>query len=296
MSIYLKDIDGYNWLKVIMLTTNKGGNHNIFEEFVASNALSIAQSKIEEGWIIKGICNNDEIIGFTMYGYCQKTKFYELCRFMIDYRYQGKGYGKEALQIIIEEMKKIEGCKDIYLSIDEKNVIAKRLYEKIGFKNTGRFIDGEVLYALPLYDDMVHEKSCGGIVYRSVNKEIKYLLLKSIGIDGYWGFPKGHMEYSETEEETALREVFEECGLRVKLVNGFRTIDSYIINDIAKKEVVLFLGEADNDSLTQIQAEEIEDYIWCNYEEAQSLLTFDNGREILHEANKFLSNSINEVD
>ncbi len=296
MSIYLKDIDEENWLKIIMLTTNKDGNHSIFEEFVASNALSIAQSKIEKGWIIKGIYNNDEIIGFTMYGYCQKTKFYELCRFMIDYRYQGNGYGKEALKIIIEEMKKIEGCKEIYLSTDEKNVIGKSIYEKIGFKNTGRFIDGEALYALPLYDDMVHEKSCGGIVYKSVNKEIKYLLLKSIGTDGYWGFPKGHIEYLETEEETALREIFEECGLKVKLVEGFRTTDSYIINDIAEKEVVLFLGEADNDSLTKIQAEEIEDYRWCNYEEAQSLLTFDNGRRILHEANKFLSNSINGVD
>ena len=145
-------------------------------------------------------------------------------------------------------------------------------------------------------ENMSYEKSCGAVVYKTSNKGIQYLLLKSIGLDSYWGFPKGHMEYSETEEETALREVFEECGLKVKLVEGFRTTDSYIINDIAKKEVVLFLGEADNDSLTKIQAEEIEDYIWCNYEEAESLLTFDNGRRILHEANKFLSNSINRVD
>ncbi len=92
--------------------------------------------------------------------------------------------------------------------------------------------------------------------------------------------------------ETAIREVFEESGLKVKLVDGFRATDKYIIDNLVEKEVVLFLGEADNNSLTKIQAEEIEDYRWCNYEEAQNLLTFDSGRRILSDANKFLCERI----
>ncbi|KEZ87175.1 hypothetical protein IO99_06185 [Clostridium sulfidigenes] len=134
---------------------------------------------------------------------------------------------------------------------------------------------------------MSYEKSCGAVVYKTSNKGIKYLLLKSIGLDSYWGFPKGHMEYSETEEETALREVFEECGLKVNLIDGFRATDKYNIDNFIEKEVVLFLGEADN-SLIKIQVEEIEDYRWCNYEEAKSLLTYESGRRILSETNKFL--------
>ncbi len=51
--------------------------------------------------------------------------------------------------------------------------------------------------------------------------------------------------------------------------------------------MVLFLGEADN-SLIKIQVEEIEDYRWCNYEEAKSLLTYESGRRILSDTNKFL--------
>lgn len=136
-------------------------------------------------------------------------------------------------------------------------------------------------------ENMSYEKSCGAVVYKTSNKGIKYLLLKSIGLDSYWGFPKGHMEYSETEEETALREVFEECGLKVNLIDGFRTTDKYNIDNFIEKEVVLFLGEADN-SLIKIQVEEIEDYRWCNYEEAKSLLTYESGRRILSETNKFL--------
>lgn len=135
--------------------------------------------------------------------------------------------------------------------------------------------------------NMSYEKSCGAIVYKIPKKEIQYLLLKSIGSDSYWGFPKGHMEVLETEEETALREVFEECGLKVKLLDGFRAADKYNIDNFIEKEVVLFLGETDN-SLTKIQVEEIEDYKWCNYEEAKSLLTFESGRRILSDANKFL--------
>lgn len=136
-------------------------------------------------------------------------------------------------------------------------------------------------------ENMSYEKSCGAVVYKTSNKGIKYLLLKSIGLDSYWGFPKGHMEYSETEEETALREVFEECGLKVNLIDGFRATDKYNIDNFIEKEVVLFLGEADN-SLIKIQVEEIEDYRWCNYEEAKSLLTYESGRRILSETNKFL--------
>ncbi|WP_346893132.1 bis(5'-nucleosyl)-tetraphosphatase [Clostridium sp. UBA871] len=136
-------------------------------------------------------------------------------------------------------------------------------------------------------ENMSYEKSCGAVVYKTSNKGIQYLLLKSIGLDSYWGFPKGHMEYSETEEETALREVFEECGLKVNLIDGFRATDKYNIDNFIEKEVVLFLGEADN-SLIKIQVEEIEDYRWCNYEEAKSLLTYESGRRILSETNQFL--------
>jgi len=57
--------------------------------------------------------------------------------------------------------------------------------------------------------------------------------------------------------------------------------------EFIEKEVVLFLGEADN-SLIKIQVEEIEDYRWCNYEEAKSLLTYESGRRILSETNQFL--------
>lgn len=55
MEVLLKDIDETNWLECIFLTTDPDKNHYLVEKFVASNAVSIAQSKIEKGWITKAI-------------------------------------------------------------------------------------------------------------------------------------------------------------------------------------------------------------------------------------------------
>ena len=148
MSIYLKDIDENNLLECALLTTNKEGKNYIFEEFVASNAFSIAQSKVQKGWIVKAIYDDDLMIGFAMYGYCYEYDFYEICRFMIDHKYQGKGYGRRALVKIIEEMKENEECKDIYISFDPKNNIARSLYESLGFKDTGKVLEEELLFKL----------------------------------------------------------------------------------------------------------------------------------------------------
>jgi len=57
-----------------------------------------------------------------------------------------------------------------------------------------------------------HHKRCGIILYHPQTG--KYLLVR--GIDSRkWGFPKGHMEWGEVEEETAIREFEEETGLTV---------------------------------------------------------------------------------
>ena len=151
----LRDIDNENWEECIFLTTNKDREHFVCEEFVASNALSLAQSKIQKGWITKAIYDGDLMVGFTMYGFNYEHNYYEICRLMIDSKYQGKGYGKRALGEVIEEMKQIEGCKEIFLSFEPDNRVAKRLYESFNFKDTGKRMsvqtnDGELVYSLKL--------------------------------------------------------------------------------------------------------------------------------------------------
>jgi len=152
MDVVLKDIDESNWMPCIFLTTDHNNNHPILERFVASNAFSIAQSKIEEGWTIKAIYYSVTIVGFAMYGYSKKNNHYEICRIMVDHKHQNKGIGKKAMGLIINEMRLIRECKEIYLSFHQENYVARALYEQCGFKDTGRLVDHEVLYRLNLQD------------------------------------------------------------------------------------------------------------------------------------------------
>ena len=88
---------------------------------------------------------------------------------------------------------------------------------------------------------MKFEKSCGVIVFTRINGQIKYVIEQSI--NGHYGFPKGHVEQGETETETALREVYEEVGLKPSLTKGFReTVEYYIPSVNVQKTVVYFLG------------------------------------------------------
>ncbi len=75
---------------------------------------------------------------------------------------------------------------------------------------------------------MADEKACGVIIYKNENNTRKYVIIRGVGIyQGYYGFPKGHMEPGETEQETALREVKEETGLDVVWYDDFRTVDEH---------------------------------------------------------------------
>lgn len=152
MEVILRDIDETNWLECIRLTTDPMGRHVLFEEFVASNAVSIAQSAIQEGWIPKAIYDGDLMVGFTMYGYSPDLKAYEICRLMVDHRYQKRGYGRKALELVLEDMMCIRGCREVYLSFEPSNGRGRKLYSSFGFRDTGRIVDGELLYRLELVE------------------------------------------------------------------------------------------------------------------------------------------------
>lgn len=146
----LVEINKDNWLKTVLLTTNEDGKATVVEKFVASNALSIVQSIYETGWNVRGIELDDKIIGFTMYGLDEDTKNYWICRLMIDYTQQRKGYGRKVTQLILDEMKQLHDCKSIYLSTEPDNEVAIKLYESFGFQKTGKMNEGEAEFVLNL--------------------------------------------------------------------------------------------------------------------------------------------------
>ncbi|MGH4139154.1 bis(5'-nucleosyl)-tetraphosphatase [Clostridium sp.] len=132
------------------------------------------------------------------------------------------------------------------------------------------------------------EKSCGAVIYRKLGEEFSFLAVKSKA-NGHWSFPKGHMEEKdENEKETARREVLEETGLSITLLDEFRTKIEYQLTESTLKEVIFFIGITSEQSVN-IQQEEIEEFRWLNYKDMLDLLTFENSKKILIEVKDFLN-------
>lgn len=134
---------------------------------------------------------------------------------------------------------------------------------------------------------MKYELSSGAVVFTRKNNEIYYVIVKSL--EGYYGFPKGHIEGTETEEETALREIYEETGLKVNLIKSFKTTDEHPIPNKKGtiKRMTYFLAEYKEQQICY-QKEELQGAYLMTYNEAMNSFQFESSKRILKEAKDFL--------
>ena len=116
---------------------------------------------------------------------------------------------------------------------------------------------------------MKKEKSCGTICI----SDGKVLIIRQK--QGFYGFPKGHVEEDETEVETAIRETKEETNIDVLVDESLRFSLSYIVNDTIDKEVVYFIAKPQNENI-RIQESELLDATWVDIDNVYNILTFDN--------------------
>ena len=136
---------------------------------------------------------------------------------------------------------------------------------------------------------MPTERSCGAVVFTRENGERRYVIIRET--EGFCGFPKGHMETGETEEETALREIEEETGLYVTLIDGFRAEDSHALlregRPDTTKHITYFLAEYAGQTPCP-QAGEVTEIMLLSYPEALAVFQYESSRRILGEAEQFL--------
>lgn len=144
MSISLREITQDNFFACMRLSVRND------QPFVASNAFSVAESKIFPDWITKAIYYGEEIVGFMMYAMDYKENELYLCRFMIDQKQQGKGYGKAALDRLKEIAMHDENIHKITLSTHPENTNGIRIYEKFGFVDMKYMEDDEEVFTLDL--------------------------------------------------------------------------------------------------------------------------------------------------
>ena len=141
---------------------------------------------------------------------------------------------------------------------------------------------------------MKYIKSCGFVAFRRDEGENRYLIIKSR--NGDVGFPKGHTEPGESEIETAIRELKEETNLEVRIIPKFRRQIEYMLPNAVDriKQSVYFLGECVTEKIV-CQECEVAEAAFLPYPEALSRLTFEETRDILQDAERFINEGVNYV-
>lgn len=100
-----------------------------------------------------------------------------------------------------------------------------------------------------------------------------------------WVLPKGTPSEGESAEQTALREVCEETGLQVRIVDHVGAIEYFFTQDGVRihKTVHFFLMEPTGGNLSD-HDHEFDEVRWVPLAEAREMLTFPTERQIVEQA------------
>ncbi|HWH37206.1 MAG TPA: NUDIX hydrolase [Candidatus Limnocylindrales bacterium] len=129
--------------------------------------------------------------------------------------------------------------------------------------------------------------SCGGIVLRRAAAGLELVLGRRRREDrsAAWSLPKGTPAGDESVEQTALREVHEETGLDVRIVQPVGPIEYFFMQRGTRvhKTVHYFLMEATGGDIAR-HDHEFDEVRWVPVEEARTLMSYPTERDILEEA------------
>lgn len=156
MSITLQPITSDNWTDCIGLSPTA---EQVRIGFVAPNSVSLVQAHYEPWWQPYGfyatIDGQETMVGFAMAGRWPASDIPPhhadakpgvdfILRFMIDQRYQGRGYGRAGLQALLAQLQAQPDVQAIEISYDAINPVMAHLCTQAGFQPTGRLVDGEI--------------------------------------------------------------------------------------------------------------------------------------------------------
>ncbi|WP_456278398.1 GNAT family N-acetyltransferase [Bacillus sp. AK128] len=142
MNLSLKSINRDNWEDAIALSVTEEQ-----KSYMASNLYSIAEVQFLENFQAMGVYLDELLIGFTLFGIDPDDGNYWIYRLMIDKEYQGNGYGKKAVELVISKIKEMNTTNNslIMIGYHPLNIGAKVTYEKAGFVETEMAPWGEQL-------------------------------------------------------------------------------------------------------------------------------------------------------
>ena len=144
--IELNEITEENFIDAFNLKLGEGQ-----ETFVSHPIRSLAQAYVYRNQCQPfGIYYDDEMVGYVMIIYDYDIPEYDIWHMMIDVTHQGKGYGKEALEHVIEyiKTKPFGDSNKVTLTCNKDNIKALNLYINMGFMKTGVEDEDEIVLSM----------------------------------------------------------------------------------------------------------------------------------------------------
>ncbi len=117
------------------------------ERFVSHPIRSLAQAYVYRSQCQPfGIYADGNMVGYVMVIYDYDVPEYDIWHMMIDAAQQGRGYGSDALDRVIDYIrtKPFGDTGRIALTCNKENAVARRLYESRGFTATGNEDEDEI--------------------------------------------------------------------------------------------------------------------------------------------------------
>lgn len=139
--VRLFDVNEENWLKITALSVSESQ-----KRFLDSAVGIVARGYAYRACNAKviGIANDEQIIGVALVkDMDEEPACYDLQQFMIDQRFQNRGYGSEALRLILSLLRREGKYESVEVCVNKENAAALRLYENLGFLDTG-YVDERV--------------------------------------------------------------------------------------------------------------------------------------------------------
>ncbi len=148
--ITIREVTGENWRETLELSV-RPEQQRFISDYAPIAAIALAKAYIRPGGMIMApyaIYAGAMMVGFFALAYEPDTADqYWLFHFFIDQRYQGRGYGRAAMQRLFELVKQdYPQCQTLHLTVHPENVAAQRLYIATGFQPTSSERWGEPVY------------------------------------------------------------------------------------------------------------------------------------------------------
>ena len=143
--VSLREINGDTVRTICRLSV-----HENQTSFVAPNALSIAQGHFSDFAWFRAIYADETPVGFVMLEEQPEKPEYYVWRLMIDARWQGLGFGRRAMELIVERVRTLPNATELLTSVVQEEGGPQRFYEHLGFELTGEYEDGEAMMCLKL--------------------------------------------------------------------------------------------------------------------------------------------------